>query len=202
MRTNLKNAAALLHLARDLPRLFDRVGHRFLEINVLAGFHGGKGDRAMPVIRRSHDHGVDIGTRQDFSIVERGELRFRALLRQLFSLLVDVANSHDLDIAASFGHSEDEPHEARSAAADADQRDVEMVVGSLGVGRCLCRRGGRGEPRHGAGSHGAAHKISAIDSGLIWHFLFLCPLNVPPDIEDVTGENESPADRSRGDLSL
>jgi len=129
----------------------------------------------MPMVRRSHDHRIHIGTRQNFSIVERRELSFRALLRQLLSLLVDITHGHDLDVAPLFGHPENQSHQARTAAADANDCHVETVIGALRLGRCLCRRGGSGEPSHGTGSDAAAYKISAIDSRSIWHLLSPVP---------------------------
>src|SRR4029078_3500641 len=55
----------------------DRVGHRLLDVDVLAGLHRLDGHLLVPVVRRGHDHGVDVLAGADVLVV-RVDLRLAA----------------------------------------------------------------------------------------------------------------------------
>ena len=72
--------AALLRL--DYGFAFgDRLHHRLLAIDVLAGVEGVDADAGVPVVRRGDDDGIDVLARQDLAVVARREDAGRRTVR-------------------------------------------------------------------------------------------------------------------------
>jgi hypothetical protein len=108
-------------IGADDARFLDAVGERFLAVHVMAAVDRPVGHERMHVVRRAHDHRVDV------LLVERvppvdvslrpGELPRR--LRQ--ALLVDVAERDDVLVL-------DRLVMRQGPAPDADQRDVQLLA--------------------------------------------------------------------------
>ena len=126
------------HDALVLPRRLDElatfpnvVAERFLDVNILSRLTGEDGSRRMPMIRRSHYHGIDalIGKNLLHSPGQQ-RLPTALLFRHVVgnpdeALLVDVAHLRALDITA--------PGQARgdlcAPTAAPNQRHLYPVVG-------------------------------------------------------------------------
>ena len=107
----------------DDPRFPDAMGQRFFAENVLAELDGGHHGKRVRVLRRGHDHGVDVVA----GVVELTEIH--VFPRQgilggggVQVLLINVAECDDV-LGANLGSV------GRPASAGADDGDIELLVG-------------------------------------------------------------------------
>ena len=111
-----------------LGALLDRVRDRFLDVDVLPRGDGVERHLLVPVIGRPDQHRVDLAAVEDAAVLgrlERGRAGdFRGLEEPR---LEDVAERDDFDA----GDGLELVHQAAGAAARADDRDTDAVVGAL-----------------------------------------------------------------------
>ena len=69
LRAGLDDAVVLRRRGDELAPLPHRVRYRLLEVDVLAGLHRPDAGERVPVIRRCHRHGVDVGGREHLAHV-------------------------------------------------------------------------------------------------------------------------------------
>jgi len=105
------------------------VGHRFFKVDILAAFHRFDRHACVPVIGSRDNHRVNVLAFQQLVIIEVSSLALRRLFRKTQSLGVDVGHRDYLGrsvwLLAGLHH----PFQKTlTAAADADQRDVDIAV--------------------------------------------------------------------------
>ena len=132
----------------DLLRLEDVVRARLLDVHVLARLARPDRLQRVPMVRRGERHGVDGLVFEQLSEVDVGGRLlqpFRLESRQLGGDvgLIDVAQSHDLDI----GDLRPACHMAASPPAAAHDRHPDRLV-----------RARQTTSRRAAGQHGRAHQ--------------------------------------------
>ena len=112
--------------AADHAGFVDRVGQRLLAVHVLAHLEGHHRHRRVDVVRRGHDHGVDVlAGLQHLAIIgiERGLGERLGVVLQ--GPLVRIAEGDDVMAAA------DAADVAGAHAADADAGDVHFFAGRV-----------------------------------------------------------------------
>ena len=119
------------HVDHD-PSLGNCQAERFLDVNVFAGLAGFDRNVGVPVIRRGHNHRVDIIAVEDAAKVLRVQVRLLVrpaddFIAGLFDLgLVDVTERHALDVLESKSVAQiASPH-----TSAADQSDSNAVIGT------------------------------------------------------------------------
>jgi hypothetical protein len=132
LAADLEHAAAGLDGVGDLFRLLDRVGHRLLEINVLAVLERGHRLRVVPVIWRGDDDDVHIRARADLAVivVDRLLVDARRVACALLALVPDVVDRDRLNVAAFFASLHDAADMRVHAAAATDEADIDAIVGA------------------------------------------------------------------------
>ena len=161
-----------------------RVRQRLLDINVLAGLHGGHADHRVAVIRRGDDDGVNVLLFvEHFAVIaifygpriKRGDLG-RALAG------IHIAQGHDVLVHRAF------LDVIPAHAADADGGDVELAAGWRLAARAEDITGDDG--KGGGGGRGALEKTPPAGFGRPWFqivgvrfhagsFVFNFPVFVP-----------------------
>ena len=142
-----------------LRALLDRVRDRLLDVDVLARGDGVERHLLVPVIGRPDQHRVDLAVVEDAAVLGRLERGRAGNLRGLEEpRLEDVAERDDLDA----GDRLELVHQAAGAAARADDRDADAVVGALD-GRA-CHPGAHGNAR----CRSEEHATRAVHTSLRW----------------------------------
>ncbi len=116
----------------------------------------------MPVVGRGDDDGIDILVLEDLAVVERA-FALETFLRDRDALLIDVAGAHDLAGVGLdlLGVTLEALGDVKSAAARADDGDVDAVVGADDA-RGIQLAGGLRHRRGGEGNGGAGHEGAAM----------------------------------------
>ena len=129
----------VLPLRRDhRMALFDGMHHGFLAVHILAGVHRVDGSLRVPVVRRSHDHGIDILARQQFVVIGRDEEVFAKYLpRARAPARVQIGDRHQRDAR----NAERYVHIRGAAPAQPDRANLDAIVGG---DRGLLRSVGKG----------------------------------------------------------
>ena len=119
---HLRDQTRLLRHARHHPRLLNRVGHRFFDINVLPRPQRGQRDGGMHVVGRGDHHGIDVLPlfEQDAIVLEPLGIRERpGRVRRLAP--VHVAECDDILALEVVEH-------AAALPTHADPGDVELLA--------------------------------------------------------------------------
>ena len=104
LASHLQHALVLRRRFGHLARLFDRVRHRLLQVDVLARGHGVDRHLRVPVVRRGDEHAVHIRPGEQFPVivVDIFLLQLGRSARPLLVFGVDIAQSDDLHILLFF----------------------------------------------------------------------------------------------------
>ena len=107
------------------------VGHRLLEVHVLAGEQGRARDRVVQVIGHDDHDAVDVGAIQHGAVVTPAAFRAGLDLRVVHARLPDVADLDELDVALALAPGEEAATEqVLELHAAADEAEADAVVGA------------------------------------------------------------------------
>ena len=126
LAADLEDAPRFLLCTDQIVAFADRVDHRLLAVRGLAGPESRNRDRLVPVVGRSHDHGVNVVARKHLVVVPCGEeSRAVTLARGLQTAIEDITRRHefhprDAERGGDIGHSH--PSGADDREADAVRR--------------------------------------------------------------------------------
>ncbi len=100
LRTYLHDLAGLLRRIHNVPPLFDGVGQRFFEVDVLTGVQGGHRHLVVQVLRRTNKDYVDGRIAQHLAIIHVGlwgvaSLGLNGVLRPVQVARVGIAHGRD-----------------------------------------------------------------------------------------------------------
>ena len=119
----------------DVEALVDRVGHRLLDVDVLAGRHRVDRHPAVPVIRRGDEDGVDGPVvEQPPVVVDDGGLAAGPGPAPFGPAAVGVAQRDDLGVGAARGNRVDQ---LLGPGAHAGEADSHAIAGRRGRARAL-----------------------------------------------------------------
>ena len=105
----------------------DRMDHRLFAVHALAGPERRNRDRLVPVVGRSHDHGVDVVARKHLVVVACGEeSRAVTLTGGVQTAVEDITRGHEFDPRDA----ERRRYIRHSHPAGADDREADAVRGS------------------------------------------------------------------------
>ena len=171
LAADLDHLAALLGGRDERLALFPRMGHRLLDVDVLAGGQRLLRHLEVPVIGRGDDDGVDVGAGDDLGVVAGdGWRRSEQFQRPVEMPLVAVGDCDNLRAADPRSGL----HQQRAADPGANEPQANRLGAEAGrvvdlragVGRGADRGGSRGEQRgllkklpsvhRGVGCHGCA----------------------------------------------
>ena len=168
LAAHLHDLAALLRGGDRRPRLSSqRVGHRLLDVDVLAGRERVLGHLQVPVVRSRDHHGVDVGAGEQLLVVaghrQRGRERF---LGAVEVALVAVGGGLQLDARDAGGGL----HQQRAADADADEPEPHGLERHRRRVVDLAARETRGRrARRGRDEAGLLEELPAVDLGFLGH---------------------------------
>jgi len=142
---------AYLYDALQLPRaqvqllgFFERVSHGLFDVHVFAGSHGGLRDRCVPMVGRGDENGVDVRALEQLPMMQVGFGADGFLRCPIEPLPVDIADRHDLYVAARFLPAHASVQVVGAARAYADLTHVDAVVSAENPG---CRHGSAGHSK-------------------------------------------------------
>ncbi len=129
LRAYLQHAPRLFHRGRELLGFLDGVAHRLFEVNIFAAIHGFERDLGVPMIRRRHQHGVDILAVQQLAVIQ---IAVAAVLFRvgLFALFIHIANRDDLAAVRALADSGKNARQIRASSSHADDADINAIVGA------------------------------------------------------------------------
>jgi hypothetical protein len=152
---DLQDPRRLLHGVHEGGALVDRVGQRFLAVDVLAGIERVETRTHVPVIGRGDDDGVDVLAVEDAAVVACAQ---RAIAEQLPGALevavVTRCGGDDLHV----GHAQRRVGVGEPLRAEPDHPQADRVVGTLRDG--VHERSAR---RPGSGARGREQESTTID---------------------------------------
>ena len=130
---DLQDLLVTPHGIAQLQGLLDRVRHRLLDVNMLAGCHGVDRNLSVPVVGGGDEHGVDVIAFEQLAVVHVA-VALANVLSARDAALVDIADGQHLDIVlvAALDQAADV---AGAHAADADHAHVDAVIGAQYLGR-------------------------------------------------------------------
>ena len=98
LASDLNHAIGALRRLDHFRAIRVLMNHRLFAIHIFAGMHCVDGDLLMPVIRRGHNHGVNVFASENLFIVHRGkDIVPPQFLAMVTPSLVGVANRNQLD---------------------------------------------------------------------------------------------------------
>ena len=167
---------------------------RLLAVHVLAEPHGGDAGHGVRVIRRAHDHRVDLFVHliQQFAevVVRLGAWKLLGFLAQPPG--VDVAQGHDIR------ELRDLIRVTRSLAADADAGDVDLLV----RGPAQRPRRAATDPKPGGGRRTGAQKTTTTRTAAHHRGSFIKALGLPRMAAPQHTAQPRDGNQTKGDQSL
>ena len=156
LAADLQHAVVPLDGGDELEAFVDRVGHRLLDVDVLAGVECRDGHRLVQVVGRADDDRIEAGAGQQLArVLGNRRLAARACLRAYGPAGVRVADGDDLHAGNLLGRLD----QLLRPRAGADHADGDTIAG--GNGPCAARRARRYRRRR-AGQHRVLHEIASV----------------------------------------
>jgi len=130
MTARLENPAVSSYSFANRSPFGHSVGQRFFAENILAGIEGSDAGQGMPVIRRGHNHGGNIGARHQLPEISVSfavlipVLAVNKSLALLPVLRIHIANGNNLSV----GKLEEHLDEILPAATRADDADCDTIA--------------------------------------------------------------------------
>ena len=147
----LKDALVVVDFLPQCPILGQVQAHRFFQVNILAGAHGGQRGQDVPMVGCGDQHGIDVFAGEQLAEVAiRSAVLVLIMLVDAVARLLEVAG-HDIAHGDNLGVLliEEVAHVPLSLRADTDAADGNAVAGGDAARFAQGRSGYEGRKRRG-----------------------------------------------------
>ncbi len=158
LAADLQHAPGFLDVLGDDAGFLDAMRHRLLQVDIFAGFESIHSHAEMPMVRGGDEHGIEIGAGQEIVIIVIHVFLGEAeeVAGALFAFGVEIADADDLHAAGGVGVLLDHLDVTETHPADADDAEVDAIVGAKDA-----RSGRPCGAQQGESSGGDSQKIPA-----------------------------------------